>query len=304
MVRLADIANAIGAECAKHADIQISGMAAPQDVVAGQLTVVHSKQWVPVAMQSAAAAIITSTVLECDTPQLIVKDTRKAMAQALNLLYPQTIKSGIHPSAIVEPGASIGEHTYIGPNAVVYAGAKIGNNCRIDANAVIYENTEIGNNVIVYAGAVLGKPGFGYYRDEQGYHPMLHVAKLIIADNVVIGGNTAIDRGCLTDTVIGEGTIIDNMVHIAHNNKIGKHNAIAAHVAVAGSSRIGDNNQFAGQVGMNSDTEIGDNNIFLGKAGITKNLGSNGVYKGYPAQDHREETREQAALRRLVKKKK
>lgn len=304
MVRLGDIAAAIGAESTEHAEIQITGMAAPQDVQAGQLTVVHNPKWASEAIQSPAAAIITSTALDSNTPQLIVKDTRKAMALALKVLYPSVPKTGIHPSAVVEPGAVVSKTSYIGPNAVIYSGAKIGEHCRIDANVVIYENTQIANNVIVYAGTVLGKPGFGYYRDESGYHAIPHVAKLIIEDNVVIGGNTSIDRGCITDTVIGEGTIIDNAVHIAHNNKIGKHNAIAAQFGMAGSSKMGDNNQFAGQVGFSSDVELGDNNVVLGKSAVTKNLPSNGIFKGNPAQDQKDESRQQATLRRLAKKKK
>jgi UDP-3-O-[3-hydroxymyristoyl] glucosamine N-acyltransferase len=209
---------------------------------------------------------------------------------------------GTHPAAFVSPSARIGGKVHIGPFAVVEAGASVGDGsviaaqCYVGRNAKIGAGTrlypgvkimdacEIGAGVIVHAGVVIGSDGYGYISPRGVHEKIPQLGKVIIEDSVEIGANTAIDRAALETTVIGAGTKIDNLVHIAHNVKIGKNCLILAQVGIAGSTTIGNNAIIAGQAGISDHLTIGDNTVIMGRTGVMADLGPNQIVFGHTAR--------------------
>jgi UDP-3-O-[3-hydroxymyristoyl] glucosamine N-acyltransferase len=257
---------------------------------------------------------------------LIASHPRLAFARTAELLRdPGEHKSGVHPSAAldesaklgepisidphaaIESNARIGNRTWIGANSVIGPGVEIGEDCKIYPNVTIYSATKLGNRVIVHAGAVLGSDGFGYVRDEtSGRHEKFpQIGKLEIEDDVEIGANTTIDRGALETTRIGQGTKIDNLVHIGHNCLIGENVIIAAQAGFSGSVVIENNVIIGGQVGVGEHARIEEGVMIGGQGGVLpkKVLRGKGVaFWGTPARPLREYLEQLAALARLGKK--
>jgi UDP-3-O-[3-hydroxymyristoyl] glucosamine N-acyltransferase len=210
---------------------------------------------------------------------------------------------GIHPTAIVGKGVQLGrgvclgaysvveEDATIGDGSVIYPRCYIGYASAIGKDTVIYpqvvvrENVTIGNRVIIHSGTVVGSDGFGYVTVEQAHHKIPQVGTVIIEDDVEIGANVAIDRARFDKTVIGSGTKIDNLVHIAHNVTIGKNCLIVAQVGISGSTSVGDNVILAGQVGIVGHIKIGDNAVVLAKSGVSKAVPAGSSVWGYPAKE-------------------
>ncbi len=214
----------------------------------------------------------------------------------------ETAKLGavrIHPGAVVMAGVEIGDGTEIGPNAVIGEQAKIGRDCHIHANVTIRERCTLGDRVIVQPGAVIGSDGFGYEVVEGRHAKIDQVGIVEIHDDVEIGASTTIDRARFGRTVIGEGTKIDNLVQIAHNVRLGKHNLIVSQAGVAGSSRTGRYVVVAAQAGIGGHVKIGDQAVLAGRTGATADLEGGQTYGGMPAQPFMDEQRQKAALRKL-----
>ncbi|KPJ74212.1 hypothetical protein AMJ52_01455 [candidate division TA06 bacterium DG_78] len=203
----------------------------------------------------------------------------------------------IEPFVIIKSGAKIGNETYIGANCVIDRDTSIGKNCEIHPHTVIYKNTKIGNFVSIHSNTVIGKEGFGYIK-KRGYKRFKHIGGVVIGDFVEIGSNVTIDRGTIGHTIIGRGTKIDNLVHIAHNVKIGTNCIIMGQVGIAGSTKIGDNVVLCGQVGVKDHITIGNGVTVYAKSGVFTPLKSNEVYSGTPARQHRAVLK---ALARLYK---
>lgn len=233
---------------------------------------------------------------------IYVKSPKQAFAQALfkfeNELNPLP-KPGVHPSAVVDQSAKVGAGVHIGPHAVVEALAEIGDSVvisagcyvgaqtRIGAGARFYPNVTvrerclIGKNVILHPGVVIGSDGFGYINISGRHRKIPQVGRVIIEDDVEIGANAAIDRAALDATVIGAGTKIDNLVHIAHNVRIGKNCLILAQAAIAGSTAVGNNAIIGGQAGISDHLTIGDNAVVMSKTGIMTDLAAGAVVFGH-----------------------
>jgi UDP-3-O-[3-hydroxymyristoyl] glucosamine N-acyltransferase len=205
------------------------------------------------------------------------------------------------PGAVIGAGVEIGDGTVIGPGTVIGRGVKIGRNCRIDA-LVSIAYAYIGDQVIVQSGARIGTDGFGFVPGPAGLVKVPQLGRVILQDFVEIGANCAIDRGALADTVIGEGTKLDNAVHVAHNVRIGRHCVIAAQAGISGSSVIGDFVMTGGQVGVADHVVIGDKAQIAARGGVTRTLAGGQVYGGFPAKPIREWRRETATLSRMTKK--
>jgi UDP-3-O-[3-hydroxymyristoyl] glucosamine N-acyltransferase len=209
----------------------------------------------------------------------------------------------VHHLASVAEGVVVGQHTEIGAGTVVEAGAVLGEGCRIATNVTLYGCVRLGDRVVVQAGAVLGAMGFGYVREKDGGHVRFpQQGTLWIGDDVEIGANTTIDRGALGETRIGDGTKIDNLVHIGHNCVVGKNVLIAAQVGVSGSTTIGDGAVLAGQVGLGDHVTIGPGVILGGQGGVFpgKTLEGEGqLFGGTPAQPVKDYLRGIAKVRRL-----
>jgi UDP-3-O-[3-hydroxymyristoyl] glucosamine N-acyltransferase len=244
-----------------------------------------------------------------------------AFAAAARLFYPDsslavwTQTAAVDPTAklgarvalahgvVIGPGVEIGEDTRVGPNTVIARGVAIGRNCEIGSNVSI-SHAYLGDRVVVFPGAQIGTPGFGFASSAKGHVNVPQLGRVIVQDHVEIGANTAIDRGALGDTVIGEGTKIDNLVQIGHNTRTGRHCAIAAQVGIAGSSELGDFVVFAGQVGVADHVTIGDGARFAGRTGVTSSLAGGIDYGGLPAKPMKQWARELVAVSNLVKAKK
>lgn len=270
------------------------------------------------ALQSRAGAILADAKLR-DSPGgeaegagdtrrvLWVKNARLSFARLGERLLGEWESSEISSSAVVSAGARVGARVRIGPGVVVENDVVIGDACRLEARVVVHAGTVLGAKVTVKAGAVLGSTGFGFVRDPQSgeYLPFPQRGRLVIEDEVWIGANTTIDRGALGETRIGQGTKIDNLVHIAHNCSIGKNVVIAAQTGIAGSSVVGDGAVIAGQVGIADHVTIGEGVVLGAKAGVPSNKNLQGpgqVFWGIPARPIQQYLRELARLKRLTEK--
>ena len=248
---------------------------------------------------------------------IVVPDGREALIALLKRFYPEEpLITGIHPSAIIDTATchprtqigalttvgantSIAEGTRIGPQVCIGENVRIGEHCRIGARVVICDGVSLGERVVIHPGAVIGAEGYGFYQQtRQGPHQKIpQVGSVLIEKDVEIGANVTIDRGTLGNTHIGEGTKIDNLVHIAQNVKIGKRCLIIAQVGISGSTQIGDDVILAGQTGVAGHLHVGDGVIASGKTGITRNIPAGQHISGHPAMEHRAYLRWQAALK-------
>jgi len=268
----------------------------------------------------AAAVIVESSDILDGRNGIVVQNPQLALARALSLFLESTDTTPlIHPSSIIssnahigkdvnisagviiQNGAKIGDGSRIGPNTVVETNTTIGKNCKIFSNVSLYHGITLGKNVMVHSGTSIGCDGFGYVTENDIHKKIPQTGTVIIGDNVEIGSNCAIDRATIGNTVVGEMTKIDNLVHIAHNVKIGKGCLLTAGFAIAGSSEVGDYCTFAGQVGVAPHLTIGDRSIVAAKSGVTKSLKGNKIYAGYPAREIKEHNRRLALINEVEK---
>jgi UDP-3-O-[3-hydroxymyristoyl] glucosamine N-acyltransferase len=249
-----------------------------------------------------------------------VKQPRNAFAKAMRALLPDTSPAGgIHPSAtlaasaVVGEGASIGPHVVIderariGAGAVVEAGSYVGRDsivgdgCRIHANVTVYAGVEIGARTILHSGCVIGADGFGYVLENGRYEKFPQIGGVRIGADVEIGANSCVDRGALGDTLIGDGAKIDNLVHIGHNCRIGRHVVMAAQCGLSGGVRMDDYVVAGGQAGLGEKAHVGTQAVLGGQCGVLPNKTVEGgrAYWGTPARPHREYLRKLALIDKL-----
>lgn len=293
------LAEVLGAELRGDDSGSVDSLASLEDAKSNHLTFLSSKKYGKFLAETQAGAVILKPEF-ADTyrgTSLIVDDPYLCYAKASALLDPRPRReSGVHPSAVVADTAvigegtsvgancSIGENVVIGKNCEIYPGvvisedSRLGDECLIHANVTIYSNVRVGNQVIVHSGTAIGSDGFGFAPSSQGWVKIHQLGGVVIGDRVDIGACTAIDRGAVGDTIIHDGVIIDNQVHIAHNIEIGENTAVAGCVGMAGSSKIGKNCTFAGAVAVNGHIEIADNCHFHGGTIVTKGTDEPGVY--------------------------
>ena len=241
---------------------------------------------------AAIAAVFYPDCAQASWPQAAIDPTAK-------------IGAGVQlaPNVVVGAGAEIGAGSRIGPGAAIGAGVAIGRNCDIGANVTI-TNAYVGDAVMILPGARIGQPGFGFTTAAGGHIKMPQLGRVIIQDRVEVGANTPSDRGALGDTVIGEGSKIDNLVMIGHNVRIGRNCFVIAQVGIAGSSELGDFVILAGQAGVGDHARIGDRARFAAKTGVPSNTVYEGCvdYGGMPAKPVREWVRELHALKMMLKR--
>jgi UDP-3-O-[3-hydroxymyristoyl] glucosamine N-acyltransferase len=259
------------------------------------------------ALASSAGAILTTAkaAARCgasDARLILVAEPRYAFALAARLLASPTEVAGVHATAVLGAGATIGARSAVGPHCVIGAGVTMGDDCTILSNVTIYPGTTLGNRVLVQAGAALGATGFGYARGPAGqYVAFPQIGTLVVGDDVDIGANTTIDRGALGETRIGRGTKIDNLVHIAHNCVIGEDVVIAAQTGISGSSVVENGAILGGQVGIGEHARVGTGVILGGGAGVLSNKKMSGpgeVFWGRPARPLKQYLRDLARLSR------
>lgn len=217
---------------------------------------------------------------------LVVENPKLQLAKIGNHFFVDKLTSSIHPTSIIDPQAKIGNDVYVGPYTVI-GKSKIGDGCIVDANVRIYDDVILGTGCVVKSGAVLGGEGFGYEKDEYGNRFRFpQIGGLIIGNNVEIGSNTTIDRGALSNTVIGDYTKINNLCHIAHNNIIGKNVVITGCVNISGSNIIEDNVWIAPNSSIRGWLTIGEGATIGMGAVVTKNIPKGETWIGNPARKY------------------
>jgi len=235
--------------------------------------------------------------------RLFASDTRQGAASYLDQDGPAPIiEEGVRLGANVAIGAGveIGRNTTIGANSVIGRGVTIGRNAVIGSNVTI-EYAHLGNNTVLHAGARIGTEGFGWLSHGRGNRKIPQLGRVIVQDSVEIGANTTVDRGALGDTVIGEGTKIDNLVQIGHNCRIGRYCLIAAHCGLSGSTVLEDSVLMGGRASTVGHLTVGRGTVIMGAGVATKDIPAGSRVGGYPAQDVRKWWQEVAMLRRLAK---
>jgi UDP-3-O-[3-hydroxymyristoyl] glucosamine N-acyltransferase len=251
--------------------------------------------------------------------RIVVKQPLEKLLALLPRLYPeQPVQYGIAPTARIGRGVILGEKVSIGDYAVIGANAQLGDNVVIGPHSVVgedvvvgdgsrlwpqvtvYRGARVGARVFLHSGVRVGSDGFGYVFRDGGHQKIPHVGKCIIGDDVEIGANSTIDRGSIDDTVIGNGTKIDNLVHVAHNVRIGEKCLIMAQVGIAGSVTVGDGAIIAGQAGISGHLSIGAGARLAAQAGVFGDIPAGETWSGYPARPHRESLRASAALLKLA----
>ena len=338
---IAEIAEALGAEAVGNPTLKVTGAAEPASAGPDQLALAMDPKYAEgLAAGKARAAVLwpgadwQALGLEA---AILVPRPRYAMAGLTRLMDKgPEIAPGIHPSAVIDPAAEIGEGAAIGPFVVIGRGAKIGPRARIASHVFIAEEAQIGADALLYAGvrigarvvigdrfiaqpgAVIGADGMSFVTPEkstveqvretmgqveeaarQSWTRIHSLGSVRIGDDVEIGANAAIDRGTIRDTVVGSGTKIDNLVHLAHNVVIGRDCLFAALVGVAGSTRIGDRVVFGGQVGVADNLTIGDDVVAGGGTKMLSNVPSGRAVLGYPGMKMETHIEVYKALRRL-----
>jgi len=278
-----------------------------------------------VAFSSRAGVLFVTPEMSVQRPEadvrtlVVAADPKDAFFAALTRLRPARSRSAAahSPHAFIHPNAQIGPNTNIAPGATIGSGVVIGANCDIQAgvfigpgcrlgdfvqlhpNVVLYHDVEVGNRVIIQAGSAIGADGFGYTTRNGKHTRIPHFGTVRICDDVDIGACTTIDRAVIGETVIGEGTKIDNNVVIAHNCELGRHNLLVSQVGFAGSVTTGDYVVCAGQVGIADHVDIGTGAILGAKAGVHRDLPGGQTYLGAPAAPIAEATRAAMAVQKL-----
>ncbi|MGA1846431.1 UDP-3-O-(3-hydroxymyristoyl)glucosamine N-acyltransferase [Deferribacter abyssi] len=321
-MKLSEIAKVLNTDIIGD-DVYIYNVAAIDANLENSITFVGKKGHVDIFNKGdfSAAVILESLKGEhIEKPHVFVPDIRWALKVVIDLFYPdEKVTHSISDKAVIVGNIEIDKPVYIGEFVVVDDGAKIGGNtkiergcvigknviigknCHIYPNVTIYDDVVIGNNVIIHSGTVIGSDGFGYVNTSKGHLKIKQVGSVIIEDNVEIGANCTVDRGTLSNTVIGEGTKIDNLVQIGHNVKIGKHCIFVSQVAVGGSSNIGDFVIVGGQSGIADHVNIPSGTIIASRAGIPSNIKKPGIYSGSPVMEHKKWLRTQVILKNIEK---
>jgi len=299
-------------------ETEITGVSGLKDAQEGDITFISKDSYRKYLERCRASCVMVREPIEgLDMAQLKVPNPHFAFAKLLEHFYIKPLKPmGVSKDAIVSDkakigkdvsiftfsyisdGVSINDRTVIYPYVFVGNNTSIGKDCVIYPNVVLRENVKIGDRVIIHSGSVIGSDGFGYVFEEGRYYKIPQVGGVIIEDDVEIGSNVSVDRATTGNTIIGEGTKIDNLVQIAHNVIIGKNSIIIAQVGIGGSTEIGDFVTLAGQVGVSDHATIESETMIGAQSGIMGDI-KKGVYSGSPIMPHREWLKAHAIFAKL-----
>lgn len=323
--RLADLAGLVGGRVEGDPDREVEAVRTLEAAGPRDLSFLNHPRYREQALASRAGALLVTEDLaagfrEGDQPRdlLVVKDTAFALSRILSLLHAaEAPEPGVHPTAVVEPGAAVDPTAWIGPYAVIGAGSAIAGRAAVHAHvvvgrgcavgegavlhphAVLYPGTEIGAGAIVHAGAVLGADGFGYATAGGAHHKVPQVGRVVVEKDVEIGANSAIDRATLGETRIGEGTKIDNLVQVGHNVQVGRHCILCGQAGIAGSTKLGDYVVLAGQAGVSGHIHVGDGAQVAAKSAALTSVEPGAQVAGIPAVELKRWRRQTVLLSRL-----
>lgn len=293
---LQEIANLLQCEFVGDSLFPVYGMNEIHVVESGDIVFVDHPKYYDKALQSAATIVLINKKVDCpEGKALLISDDPFRDFNVLTKHFMPFVQSNVSISA----SAKIGKGTMIQPNSFIGNNVVIGENCLIHANVAIYDHTIIGNNVIIHAGTVLGADAFYYKKRPDGFDQLISGGRVVIKDNVGIGALCTIDKGVTGDTTIGEGTKIDNQVHVGHDTVIGKKCLIASQTGIAGCVIIEDEVTIWGQVGTTSGITIGANAVILGQTGVTKSVDGGKSYFGTPIEESREKLKQLANIKKI-----
>lgn len=293
------IANFTGAEIFGNRDSFASGINEIHKVRAGDIVFVDHPKYYDACLNSSATFIIINAQKEVPEGKTLfmVDDPFEAYSKIVNHFKP------FNPSdKMISDSSRIGRNTIIMPNVFIGNNVIVGENCILHPNVCVYDDCVIGNNVEIHSGTVIGSDAY-YFNTKKNrkiwFKKMQSCGRVIIHDHVEIGANCTIDRGVSDATVIGNGTKLDNLIHVGHDVVIGKNCLIAAQVGIAGGTALGDGVTLWGQVGVNKTITIGDNAVVMGQGGVTSSIEGNKTYWGTPIQEFYSKRKELVLIKRL-----
>jgi UDP-3-O-[3-hydroxymyristoyl] glucosamine N-acyltransferase len=318
----AEIAAAVAGTLTGSREAVVDGIAPLDRATTRDLSFLATAKYAPLFERSHAGVVLVTAELASAPGNCAARIVVPNPYDALLLLIPRfhrppAREAGVHPTASIAPGArigagatieayavilegaEIGDRAWIGSHSVVGARVRIGSDVRILPHVTLYPGTTLGDRVTIHSGARLGSDGFGYVFRGGAHEKIPHVGRCLIGDDVEVGANSTIDRGSIDDTVVGDGTKIDNLVHIGHNVRIGRLCLLMAQVGVAGSSRVEDGAILAGQVGIAGHLTVGAGARLAAQAGVISDVPAGETWGGYPARPHRESLKASAALFKL-----
>ncbi len=316
------VASIIGSTYTGDTSLIIKGVSSFEDAGPAEITFAGDKKFLDRIDESNASAIIVpldfQSTLNSKTILLKVKNPKLSFFKLVSHFHPaKKISPYIEPSAIIGKNPILGKNLSIGPNVVVGNNVTLGSNiqimagtvigddviigddCLLKPNVTIIENSKIGNNVIIHSGSVIGSDGYGFALENETHQKIIHTGIVQIGNDVEIGAVNTIDRGTLGKTIIGNGVKTDNLVHIAHNVKIGENSLIVAQVGIAGSTTIGKNVILAGKAGISGHLQIGDGAIVGPYSGVHTSVPKNQIVSGIPQLPHQKWKKVVSILSRL-----
>ncbi|HEY2941214.1 MAG TPA: UDP-3-O-(3-hydroxymyristoyl)glucosamine N-acyltransferase [Vicinamibacteria bacterium] len=318
-MNLRELAARLGCTLRGDGAVEVSRVRGIDDAGPGDLTFVSNPRYVSRLATTRASAVIVTPELETSLPSLLAANPYHAFARAVTILHPQPCPPpGVHPTAVVDPTAELGEGVHVGalavigsgvrvgartvihPHVVLYPDVQVGEDCLLHSGVQVRERCRLGDRVVVQNGAVIGADGFGFAKDDQGrYLKIPQIGAVVVEDDVEIGALTAVDRASLGQTRIGPGTKIDNLVQIGHSVTIGRDSVLAGQVGIAGSTKVGDRVTLAGQVGVVGHISIGDGAIVTAQTGVPGDVEAGAVISGSPAIENRAWLKSIAVFARL-----
>jgi len=318
--KLSELALALGASLEGDGNIEISRLNEIQFATSHEISFISNSKYLKYVQSTKAAALIVSEDFDIVYPNLLrTSNPKQAMTKALQILNSKDreLVPGIHSSASVHPSSRVPDSSEIGPgviigqdvtlgenviiegNAVIQSGCRIGADSHIYPNVVLYENSCLGNHCLIHSGSVIGSDGFGFTVEDGVIEKIPQTGNVVLGDFVEVGANCAIDRGSIGSTIIGAGTKLDNLVHIAHNVRIGKNCFLTAQTAIAGSTTVGDGVQMGGQSGIVGHVTIGSDVSIATRGGVTRDIPDGVMVSGFPARLHRDELKIEAIIKNL-----
>ena len=317
---LGELVGRLGGELLGDPSVVVRQIASLDRAGEGELAFLVSPKYRAALEASRASAFILPAKAAdfTDRPRILTPDPYLYFARAAQLFNPpKAVPAGVHPSAVV--GSELPASVAVGPNAVIGADCRIGEGCVIGAGCLIgdgvaigagsllhagvkvYDGCTIGTRAILHSGAVIGADGLGFARDaDKHWVKIPQIGGVVIGDDVENGANTTVDRGALEDTVIGNGVKLDNLIHVAHNCRVGEDTIMAAMAGLAGSTTVGKRVQVGGKAGFSGHLEVGDDIVISADTNVTKSIDRPGVYTAMiPLQPHADWVKNFSHLRRL-----
>ncbi len=308
-MKLTEIAARVGARLEPpDADVEITGVAGIEEAGPGQITFVANPKYAAAAKTTRASAVIVDEKFPAlSTPTLRTPNPYLAFARALENFYqPPRYEPGVHPTAVIDACAKIGDGAHIGayccidadveigdgavllPHVVIYRGAKIGKNFFAHAQVVVREYCRLGDNVVLQNGVIIGADGFGFAKDGARWSKIVQSGPAVLEDEVEVQANACVDRASIGETRVARGTKIDNFVQVGHGCTVGENVMLCSQAGLAGSTVVGKDVILAGQVGVAGHCTIGDGAIATAQSGIPNDVAPGAVVSGYPAIENRQ----------------